>query len=282
MIRKPAARRRLPVGRVSALLAIVAGALVVLRGGTPTHWRALAPGVEFGTMRGEPFCRRGSAEIGLLRLDPARARLEVRHYSQEPERTPLDIVEWQRRTRALAVFNAGQYYPDYSYMGLLVCGGERVSPRSHPQFGAALVAGPEGGGRTARVLDLEREPLDPAALRWRHVAQSFMLFDEGGQPRVRRSDRVANRTVVAEDRRGRLVVAASEGGYTLWEFAGLLQHAPLNLSHAMSMDGGEEAELLVRTERFGYANYARWDGGREIAPPEGIVPLPAVVCVKTP
>jgi uncharacterized protein YigE (DUF2233 family) len=47
----------------------------------------------------------------------------VRHYSRLEERKPLTIVEWQEKVGALAVFNAGQYYPDYSYMGLLVSDG---------------------------------------------------------------------------------------------------------------------------------------------------------------
>src|SRR5206468_7230931 len=118
------------------------------------------PGMEFALIRGEPYCRRGSAEIAVLRLNPERVTLRVRHYSREADHQPMDIREWQRRTGALAVFNAGQYYPDYSYMGLLVSDGQIISGRLHPDFKAALVASPKSGGRQAGVLDLERQPLD--------------------------------------------------------------------------------------------------------------------------
>jgi hypothetical protein len=236
--------------------------------------------VEFSTLRGEPYCRRGSSEIAVLRLDPASVRLRVLHYSREPDGVPLSIVEWQRRTRALAVFNAGQYYPDLSYMGLLVSDGVRVSKRMHPEFKAALVASPDDGRPVARVLDLDHEPLDPADPGWRDVAQSFMLFDHRGRPRIRKSDVVANRTVVAQDGRGRILVITSEGGYTLWDFAELLRKAPIGLSHAMSMDGGYEAELCVSVPPFHYASFGQWRGeGDAPDAPGAKVPLPAVIAV---
>lgn len=272
--------RRLALLWIAIALLGLSVLTVVRRGGGP-RWNSLGPGIEFTTLRGDPWCRRGSSEIAALRLDPARVRLRVLHYTRQPDHTPLSIVEWQRRTRALAVFNAGQYYPDLSYMGLLVSDGEPISSRLHPRFKAALVASPGEGGSAAHVLDLDRHPIDPASPGWREVAQSFMLFDGHGAPRIRKTDLVSNRTVVGEDRRGRLVVITSEGGYTLWDFARLLQRAPLGLTHAMSMDGGYEAELCVSARGFHYASFGRWKGAGD-APeaPGAVVPLPAVVTVE--
>lgn len=266
-----------PVGRIAILAALVVGGWAIVRETAPPRWKSLEPGVEFGTFRGEPYCRRGSSQIALLRLDPGKADLRVYHCSRQPDHRPLTPLEWQHRLGAVAVFNAGQYYPDLSYMGVLVCGGDVVSDRPHPGFRAALVASPVTGERAAHVLDLDRISIESERLKWREVAQSFMLFDRHGSPRVRRSELIANRTAVAEDRRGRIVVAATEGGYTLWEFARLLERSPLGLTHAMSMDGGREAELYVRSTGFRYANFARWEQAESA---DAAAPLPAVVAVS--
>jgi len=277
------APRRLPVGRIAALAALLGAALVFSRGGTDLRWKALRPGLEFSTLSGGPYCRRGSSRIALLRLDPARVRVRAHHFGLAPERRPLDVVGWQRATHADAVFNAGQFLPDWSYMGLLVCGGNVVSRRPHPTFKAALVAGPLDGGSAAHVLDLEREPLAPDRLRWREVAQSFMLFDRSGRIRVRHSDRVANRTAVAEDRRGRLVVFTTEGGYTLDDFARLIRNSPLQISHAMAMDGGNEAQMCVDAGGFRYASIGGLTPGSVASDAPGPeVPLPAVISVSAP
>jgi len=261
-------------------LALVAGIVALWQGAHEPRWRAVAPGVEFGAMSGAPYCRLGSSTLAILRMDPSRAAVRVRHYTLLPLDVPPSIVEWQRRTHALAVFNAGQFYPDWSYMGLLVAQGDTVSARPHPGFQAALVARAASGRRAARVLDLAKGPIADDG-PWDEVAQSFMLFDHAGGVRVRRSSHVANRTIVGEDARGRLVVVVSEGGYTLAELAELLMHSPLGLTHAMAMDGGQEAQMVVERGGFRYASFGSWP--REGAPgaPGAGTPLPAVVTVES-
>jgi hypothetical protein len=270
-----------PVGRIAALLAILVGGIVLARGGGTTRFRGVARGVEFTSFRGDPYCRQGSSEIAVLRLDPAHARVHVRHYARDGDR-PLDILEWQSRTRSIAVFNAGQYYPDWSYMGLLVCGGRVVSNHPHPTFQAALVAGAAGGSPAAHVLDLSRDSIDADHPAWLEVAQSFMLFDRTGAVRVKQSAQIAPRTIVAEDRDRRLVVITTEGAYTLFDVAHLLKASPFHLTHAMSMDGGGEAQLCVRSGAFHYASFGRWNPGvRDDDLRAALVPLPAVVTVSS-
>jgi hypothetical protein len=262
------------------VVALAAGYALWANARTP-HWRTVRPGVEFATLAGEPYCRLGSSAVAVLRVDPRLVRVRVRHYRQLPAGKPPGILDWQRATGTLAVFNAGQFYPDQSYMGLLVSDGDTVSRRPHPGFQAALVASGGDGPRDARVLDLARSPLAHER-GWSDVAQSFMLFDSAGVVRVRRSGHVANRTAVAEDANGHLVVIVSEGGYTIAEFAELLMKSPLRLTHAMSMDGGLEAELVVSSGSFRYASFGRWPRKGEPAPPGATVPLPAVVTVDAP
>ena len=272
-------RRPIPVARLTALAALVVGAVVVARGVSTPRWRTLAPGAEFTTLRGEPFARRGPASIGVLRLDPARVELKVRHYTDTPALEPMVATAWLAETGGFAVFNAGQYYRDMSYMGVLVGGGDTLSSRPHATFQGLLVAEPDSGAPAAHVLDL-RDAGDSAratARAWKEIAQSFMLFDRSGTVRVRRSDLVSNRTIVAEDRHGRVLVIVTEGGYTLWELARVLMDSHLELALAMSMDGGFESVLCVQAPGFRYASFGDWDGGRADAQQ---VPLPAVIVAR--
>src|SRR6266496_4326988 len=112
------ALRHVPVTRIAALAGLVVAAVLIGRKTPGLHWRSLRPGAECAGFSGDPFCKRGAAEIAALRLVPARVRLRIRHYSQLPARRPLNILEWEGQTGALAAFNAGQFYEDYSYMGL--------------------------------------------------------------------------------------------------------------------------------------------------------------------
>lgn len=273
-------RRALHVRWILPVVAIGA-AWVLWHNARGPHFRELQPGVEFATMTGAPWCRMGSSTVAILRLDPRLVRLRARYYRRHARTVPPGVLEWQKETGALAVFNAGQYYPDWTYMGLLVCDGDTVSRRSHPDFQGALVASGGAGPRDARVLDLARTPLQ-GERGWSEVAQSFMLFDRGGGVRVRKTNRVANRTAVGEDRDGHLVVTVTEGGYTLADFATLLQATPLRLTHAMAMDGGLEAEMVVSCAGFRYASFGRWSTTAEPTAPGATAPLPAVITVEAP
>jgi hypothetical protein len=274
------AKSRLHARWILPFVAVV-GAFVLWRSAGGLRWHELAPGLEFTTLRGEPYCRGGSAGIAVVRIDPERVRVRVRHYTQNPEPRPLDVVGWQRLTHATAVFNAGQFYPDLRYMGLLASGGRWLSRRAHPGYQAALVADRFGPGEGARVLDLPELARAPDTLRWNEVAQSFMLFDTTGALRVRHSERIADRTVVAEDRQHHLLVLVSEGAYTLADFAYVLQHSPLQLTHAMSMDGGREAQLVVTHRDFRYASFGEWLATDEHpSAVEALAPLPAVITLE--
>jgi len=275
--------RRLPIGRLATLTAVAVGAIVIATHNWAPRWRPLRPGVEFTLLRADRFCRRGSPDVAVLRIDPVLARISVHHYTQMPDGAPLSVVDWLSATRAIAVFNAGQYYPDYGYMGVLVSGGRAISPRPHAEFRAALVAEPVGGGGGAHVLDLAPDSIAMVAQAWREVAQSFMLFDGGGNIRVRHTDQDANRTVVAEDRFGHLLVFTTEGSYTLWDLAQWLKQSRLDLVHAMSMDGGLEAEMCVHSGRFAYASFGHWNPSTNRTTQReggGRVPLPAVIAVS--
>ena len=265
---------------------IAVGVFVLWRGTAAPRWRVVAPGLEFATYRGEPYCRRGSAALAVLRIDPERVRMRVHHYRQEePARgsEPPDVVQWQRRTRALAVFNAGQFYPDFSYMGLLRSGGRWLSRRAHVGYHAVLVADRPDARVGARVIDLTAIPTAPESLAWNEVAQSFMLFDSAGTLRVNRSERIANRTIVGEDVHGRIIVLVTEGGYTLADLAFVIQKSDLRLRHAMSMDGGRESELVVAHRGFRYASFGQWASTDEHpAAPAARVPLPAVITLELP
>ena len=256
------------------------------RGTSAPHWRVIAPGLEFATYRGEPYCRRGSAALAVLRLDPERVHVRVRHFRQaEPARglEPPDVVQWQRQTRAVAVFNAGQFYPDWSYMGLLRSGGHWLSRRAHVGYHAVLVADRADAGEGAHVIDLAAISATPESLGWNEVAQSFMLFDSTGTLRVNRSERIANRTIVGEDIHGRIIVLVTEGGYTLADLAFVIQKSDLRLRRAMSMDGGRESELVVAHRNFRYASFGQWASTDEHpVAPAARVPLPAVITLELP
>ena len=245
------------------------------------RWDRLAEGLSVTTWAPEARCGEEVARLTLLRIDPERFAFSVHFYREERLDEPVSVEEWLRRTKAAVIFNAGLFQPDYSYLGILLKEGRRLGGKRHPQWRGLFVAEPVAPGeRKARVLDLAVDPFPEARPPFREAAQSLMLFDRSRTPRVRRSEKRAQQTIVAEDRDGRIVLIKTSEETSLWNLAHCLMQGRPELSHAMAMDGGSSSDVAVRSSAAG-----EWAGAR--VPPAWYhlvdlgerphIPLPAVI-----
>ncbi len=264
-------------------LALVLAAIALLlapagpaRGQEP-QWHTLLPGLDFGQMPAGTAIRTGSELLTILRVDPRRLAIKV--LAAPPGEAGYTAGEWRRRTKALAVINAGQYATDQSYLGLLVSNG-KVRGRLASRLEALLLADPvDPQLPAARVLDLRYTPYDPRSGTYRQAAQSLMLLDRFGQVRVRRSPQVAHRTAVAEDQAGRILFMVTEGGCTLWELAQFLTGSNLALREVMSMDGGPQSQIDLQVGDFSYEQYGSPTGSPDVPIPWPTPALPAALAV---
>src|SRR5262249_28072720 len=140
-----------------------------------------------------------------------------------------------------------------------------------------LVSGPmDPQGPWGRIVDLEQTDAN-VVQHYKNVVQSMMLVDEGARVRVRTSDLAACRTVVAEDRRGRLLIIATEGAITLHDMAAWLPNSGLGVVRAMNLDGGIESQLAISTPELTLTLYGQYGTESTVFEARQMVryPLPA-------
>ena len=91
--------------------------------------------------------------------------------------------------------------------------------------------------------------------------QSFpLLLDYKGNIRVRDSDKRSNRTVIATDRNGNILVFnTSNRFFTLKELAQFLKNSKFDIDSALNLDGGTEAQLLIKTKDFEFFSPPSWE-----------------------
>ncbi len=247
-------------------------------------WEQLAKGLAVSVRTPGPRCGREVPTFLLVKVNPERFRFATYHFRDEGLAAPPTIQEWQRRTRASILFNAGLFREDYSYLGLLFKEGRSLGSKVHPQWKGVFVAEPSAPGlRKARVVDLARDlfPLDP--LPYQEAAQSLMLFDATGKLRVRQTEKRARQTVVGEDLAGNILLIKTVEPVALWALAICLRDSLPNLRHAMVMDGGSSSDLLFATglssQRTIPGRSPSWqslvDGSGT-----GHIPLPAVIGIS--
>ena len=211
-------------------------------------WTRLREGLAITLWDPAVQCRQMVPPLVLVDIDPERYRFAVFHYRDEHLEVPLSLDEWQSRTRATMVFNAGLFRPDYSYMGLLRKDGRTLSRKEHPQWKGLFVAEPVlQPAPKARIVDLAVESAGSGHASYREAAQALMLFDQSGKLRVRRSENRAQQTAVGEARDGHVMIIKTTGDVTLWDLAQCLAEKRPELLHAMAMDGGSSSDLRLST-----------------------------------
>jgi len=241
-------------------------------------WRQLAQGLEFSRWPIQSGTRNLDTLI-ILRLQPDLWSFKV-FYNP----TPKTIQEWQTAIHAPIICNGGYFQENFKPAGRILVNGVSVGPLKNSSMKGMFLAEPKKGFEQlpkARLIDLKEEDSEETVSKYDQGIQSFpILLDPRGQVRVNPSSFQANRTVIAQDRQGNILVLITEKPFfTLYELGQYLKKMPLSLIFALNLDGGNRTQLSVQVKDFSY-RYAGQEGTPEAALlffPDGIAKLPSVI-----
>ncbi len=203
-----------------------------------TGWRMLTPGLEYREVRVTVDAR--SDRLRLARVDPAYARLRVLYKPDSPRR----VSEWLASTQAQLVINGNYFDPQHQALGLIIADDVRTGV-NYEGFGGMLAIGENSVKVRANVL----EPYRPDEALAYGLQNFPMLVLPGGQANTQIDDneRLAPRSVVAQDRSGRLIFLVSPSlMFTLTGLGQWLTDSDLDLDVALNLDGGTSSGLLLR------------------------------------
>jgi len=201
-------------------------------------WLEVAPGLEQRTLRAPNGAGDVIETITLLRVDPAAHRFDVQYAPQSPR----TVQEWAADTGAAITLNAGYFSPEYTVTGLLVSDGVSYG-HSYGNFAGMLAIRED----STQVRWLSKDPYNPTE-PLRAAVQSFpVLIKPGGVLGFPQEDGLpARRTVIAQDRAGRiLIVVCPNGTFTLFRLAKYLLQSDLELDIALNLDGGASTGLSL-------------------------------------
>jgi len=205
-----------------------------------TGWELLHPGLERRLINLFDGSGGRVEFLYILRLDPREYRLEVA-YSPSSR----SLATWQAGSGALVVVNAGYfrvengtYLPD----GLIVVDGKAIGEGYGDYAGMLAVT-----RRGAEIRWLAQKPYDPHEALLAAVQSFPLLVKPGGVLGFPDEDnRRARRTVVAQDRQGRILfILAPLGTFTLHQLSVTLTGSDLDLDVALNLDGGPSTGLLL-------------------------------------
>ncbi len=192
-------------------------------------WETLAPGLDWR------LYRPGSSmltQLVVLRIDPAYYTFRV-HYRPG---APLTLAGWSAALpNAIAFVNANYFDPEHHALGLVVADGVAYG-KAYDHFGGML----QVQGDVVRVRSTTREPYQGEALDQAVQAFPMLVTDWKASFFNTQGDRSTRRTVVGQDRQGRIVLitTSSFAGMRLVDLSAYLVTTDLDLAEAVNLDGG--------------------------------------------
>ena len=205
-------------------------------------WSEVRPGLERRVIQVYNDQRQPVESVHVWRLDQDHFRLDVAFAE-----TPKPLESWQKETGAALVVNGGYFSfanERFSPDGLAILNG-RAYGQSFEGFGGMLAI----DGPRAELRWLVQKPYDPDE-RLAAALQSFpILVQPGGRLGFgpeREDHAAARRTVIAQDREGRILFIVTPLGYfTLHQLSAYLTESDLNLDIAINLDCGGSTGILV-------------------------------------
>lgn len=188
----------------------------------------------------------------VLRVDARKKDLRV-VYIQPNDPPQTDIQAVAREVGAVALMNASYFEPDFKVMGLVVSGGRtfnRLRREGNIHHGVWLIKGNE-------VFLLHRSNVSLSGIRQAFQAGPWLVTDGEAQTRFRNADQVTRRSAIGVDRKGRVLMIATDallGGLSLPELADMLarpeEDGGLNVWRAFNCDGGTSTQMLLRHDNL--------------------------------
>lgn len=203
-----------------------------------TGWEEVGQGLERRVVNVEGPDGQSTQSLYLLRIDPDHHRFDVGYHPGNPQ----SLLAWGEETKALIVVNGGYFTEENQATNLVITDGIG-SGSSYHGFGGMFSVDNQG----PRLRWLSQQPYDetePANAGF----QSFpMLVTPGGKLGYKdESGEKARRTVIAEDRDGRILLIISPSAtFTLAEMSRYLTNSDLDIEAALNLDGGASTGLLL-------------------------------------
>jgi hypothetical protein len=207
------------------------------------HWREIQPGFQVGEL---PVQADGLEvdRILLARIDPARFRFEVRNRPSGDK----DLQGWMQLLGAALVINGSYFSSHGAPVTPLLTAGAPSGPKAYDATHGAFVA----SSSSVQVQDLAGTSWSRAFEGADNAMVSYpMLIGSDGRSRALVSKSLANRSFVAQDADGYIVLGTTvDAFFTLDRLANFLRQSPLKLKTALNLDGGSVACQGISLEGF--------------------------------
>jgi hypothetical protein len=210
-------------------------------------WHRLADGLEKAIFVAPIASEAGTSLIHIFRIDPAFFEFKLLNASAQEDGQPLTAKQWCQQHGLVAAINASMYQTDYrSSVSLMRTRGHINNPRLSKDM--AVLAFDRRNSRVPPVKIIDRQCDDFLDLKkhYHTLVQSIRMISCTGQNVWRQQPQKWSTAAIGTDSDDRVLFIHVPSLYSTHDLINILLSLPLQISRAMYVEGGPEAQLYVR------------------------------------
>jgi hypothetical protein len=213
-------------------------------------WRSIASGVEYAEQKIIENPILGDGTLHIVRIDTAKAKLRSLMSSQM-DKQRRTARKWCSEFGMVAVINAGMYDIDYlTHVGYLRSDDHVNNAKWAKGYNSVLVFDPlQFGLPSVQILDDVKDHSE-VLRNFGTVIQNLRLIKGEGQNVWKDKSKKWSEAAIAIDKQGRVLFLFIRSPLSLNEFNEKLLVMPLDITHAMHLEGGPEASLSICTNEL--------------------------------
>ena len=216
--------------------------------GKAFEWQKLAEGLELGIFSAPLPSEIGDSKVRVLRIDTQHYRLRLLNASVSKDGQPLSARQWARQNSLAAAINASMYQADYrSSVSLMLTRAHINNPRLSKDKAILAFDRKSDDVPRVKIIDLQCEDFDFWRKKYRTMIQSIRMISCTGNNVWIQQPQKWSTAAIGLDNRQRVLFIHVGSPYSTHDVIDFLMELPLNITRAMYVEGGPQAQLYVNS-----------------------------------
>ncbi len=214
------------------------------------EWQELAEGLELGIFKAPRPSEIGDSTVRVLRIDPNRYQLRLLNASASKDGRPLSTRQWSRQHNLVAAINASMYQADYrSSVSLMRTKSHINNPRLSKDNAILAFDRKDVSVPLVKIIDRQCEDFEVWQKKYRTMIQSIRMISCTGKNVWSQQPQKWSTAAIGIDNRQRVLFIHVGSPYSTHDVIDFLLNLPLNISRAMYVEGGPQAQLYINSDK---------------------------------
>lgn len=215
-----------------------------------TNWHRLDAGLELGVFISPRLSQAGDSMVRVLRIDPHRFEFKLLNASAPGQGQTLTAREWCRRNDLVAAINASMYQKDRkTSVSLMRTKTHTNNPRLTKDMTVLAFDRKSPEVPPVKIIDRQCEKFQGWKNKYGTFVQSIRMISCQGKNVWTQQPKKWSTAAIGMDHQGKVLFIHVRSPYSTHDLINILRELPLDISRAMYVEGGPEAQLFVRTDQ---------------------------------